>query len=82
MSLYGMGVGMFGRGYWVHDNCMDVFIDVLKVQYKGPTYTKLKVNWMNKGFTNKPWFIYGTETIKIRREGYKNWQRYNPAKGR
>ena len=70
---------MFKRGFWEHEKFMDVFIEVLKVQYHGSEYTKLEVRWWNRGFDGSdPWLILDKpQKIKVLREKYKEWRRYN-----
>lgn len=33
------------RGMWTHDLFMDVRMLILKCQYRGPDYIKIKVEW-------------------------------------
>lgn len=68
----------FRRGFWTHDRFSDVFIEIVKVQFVKPNeYTKMKVNWWNRGQMGKPWIIsYRPEKIKIKAKDYKYWSRY------
>lgn len=60
---------------------MDVFMEILKVQYIGPKYRKLTVRWWNVGFTKNPWVASDHETIKILNEDWNtDWMPFDPLK--
>lgn len=44
-------------GFWMHENAMDVCIEIIKVQYGDQKRTKFKVRWWNLGYTGNPWLI-------------------------
>ncbi len=68
-------INRFNRGFFTHDRFMDVFIEVLRVQYRGPKYTKLKIRWWNKSQSNNPFIIdYSSYTIKILHTDLKQWK--------
>jgi hypothetical protein len=66
-------ISRFNQGLFHHNRSMDVFIDVLKVRYVGPNYTKLKVIWWNRGQSGTPYSMRIQETIKVKIGEYKNW---------
>jgi len=75
-------------GTWTHEKFKDVFVNILRVQYRGPKYTKVRVEWWNKnGMPTryagliKPYPIGITETIKIRTEDYQYWTPYKGKNG-
>jgi hypothetical protein len=66
------------KGYYMHKDCADVFIQVVKMAYRGPRYSKIKVIWWNLGYTGNPWMVpsramSGIETIKINNDKLKDW---------
>ena len=65
----------FTKGPWRHRRMVDVFVDIIKIQYVGEKYTKLKVIWMNRGYTGKPWMLTMPENVKVMREDEKDWIR-------
>jgi hypothetical protein len=54
---------------------MDVFVEVTKVQYRGPKYLKVKVNWWNKGQSGSPFPLGVTQTITINNDDLKYWSK-------
>ncbi len=68
------------RGFYIHKNSMDVFIEVLKVQYRGEKYQKLKVRWYNVGFEGKFWSLSDPQTIIVHSTHYTNWIRFDHAR--
>ena len=65
------------RGYWVHQNCRDMFIEVLKSYNVHTDYIKIKYRCWNKGYTNDPWMI--TPSIfkaKVMKKDLINWSSY------
>ena len=68
----------FCKGYFTYSNFKDVFIEVLSVPYRCNEYTKIKILWWNKNKHGKPFIIFpSAETIKIKKDEYKNWSRIN-----
>lgn len=57
------------RGFWMHESCMDAYILVLKIQFRGPNYIKAKVEWWVRGL-----FIGVKQTIKIMSAELKRWR--------
>jgi len=51
-----------------HQNCLDMFLFVQKVTYKGSKYIKAKVIYLARGME------LGRETVKIKREDFKYWR--------
>jgi hypothetical protein len=63
------------KGFWTHQRFMDVFVEVTKVQYRGPKYLKVKVNWWNKGQSGSPFPLGVTQTITINNDDLKYWSK-------
>lgn len=60
-------------GFWMHENCKDVCIELLKFwQFKAGFYT-LKVRWWVLGYTGNPYYSDVQETIEIKKEDWKKW---------
>ncbi len=57
--------------FYQHRNCLDTDIEVIKVSYKGPNYTKLKVNFIDRKHTS---YFQSNTLIVIKKEQYKNWK--------
>jgi hypothetical protein len=66
--------------YYVHHKFKDVFIEVCKIQYTGPTYRKMKVRWWNIGFTGNPWCLDSRpQIIKIENKKWnQDWSWFDP----
>lgn len=61
-------------GFWMHENGMDVCIEVLKVQYRDSKRVILKARWWNLGYTGNPWVIFPRpETLKLKPEDLSKW---------
>jgi hypothetical protein len=68
---------MKAKGYWVHQNSIDVFYQVLKVYRINPHYVKVKYQCWNKGFgTGQPWLCSDILNAKVMIKDLKNWRRY------
>lgn len=65
----------FSRGDWKHENCIDVFIEVIKVQYVDSKRAKLRVIWWNLGYTGNPWTLTQAESLEIQAKDFPKWQR-------
>lgn len=59
------------RGFWRHKNFLDAYILILKVQYRGPDYVRVKVEWWIRGR-----FIGIKGTYKIYKKDYPNWEHH------
>lgn len=57
--------------YYRHSNCLDVDIRVIKRQFVGELYTKLKVDWVDRNHTGH--YQLG-ESIKILKKDYSKWK--------
>lgn len=57
------------RGFYRHTAFLDVYVYVNKVQYRGPKYWKVKIEWWNY---KQP--INIEEVIKIKNEDLPNWK--------
>lgn len=72
---------MITKGYWVHKNSMDMFIEILSVPFIGPNYTKIKYRCWNYGQGNSPYpILMRTYRTKILKDQYQNWTRTYPNK--
>jgi hypothetical protein len=66
---------MFRKGDYMHDKCMDVFIEVISVQYQDSVRAHLKVLWWNLGWTGEPMIINTQpEVIEIKVKDYHFWR--------
>lgn len=68
--------------FYVHERFMDVFVEVLKVQYRGPDYRKIKVRWWNYGYDgSNPWCVYNKpQVIQVNNNDWNlYWKYFNPA---
>lgn len=66
--------------FMTHDSFKDVFIEVLKTQYRGLRYRKLRVRWWNLGFSDNPWLCFPEpQTIKIMESDWKRWSFFTPG---
>lgn len=55
-----------------HKRCLDMDIMVTKIQYRGPTYFKAKVLFINRHNGNLLW--ESAVTVKIERSELRNWE--------
>lgn len=61
-------------GYWMHTNAMDVFIEVVRIQYQDNKRLKLKVRWWNLGYVGRPYCItYRPDTVTINFRDQFKW---------
>lgn len=67
----------FTRGDWVHEDFMDVFIEVVKVQYSDPKRVKLKIHWWVLGWVGKPYrpFPGAAVTLVVQTKDIPRWKR-------
>ena len=56
--------------FYRHRRALDTDIQVVKVAYCGPKYTKLKVNFVNRDHTD---CFQAGAYITIKKDEYKNW---------
>lgn len=64
---------MFRQGdTWRHKDCTDMDVYVVKVEFGCPTYTKLKVKYLNRRAKNL--LHADTDTVTIPRTAYHNWR--------
>ncbi len=67
---------MITKGLWQHRNCTDLQLEVVKVQYSGPDYTKLKALYIRKDFGCGSIVLdYKADSFKITADQYENWRR-------
>lgn len=64
------------KGKWVHENSMDVFIEILEAPVKGPDYIKLKILWWNRGQCGIPYCTGVCDVIKINNKDLPKWKPY------
>jgi hypothetical protein len=62
----------FHYGFWTHEKFSDVFIRVLKVQYRDHKRTKLKIEWWARG-CHEPYCLQIKDKLVINREDYDKW---------
>lgn len=68
------------KGFYVHDNTMDVFIEVTRMPYRDAKRVRLKVRWWNFGYVGKPYLISNSEqSITIAAEDIAKWKRLTQA---
>lgn len=61
-------------GFWMHENGMDVCIEVKRVQYSDSKRLKLKVLWWNLGYSGNPFLIYYNEQkVEILKKDLHKW---------
>ena len=66
---------VFKVGDYMHDRCMDVFIEVVKVQYQDELRAHLQVLWWNLGWMGECYVINPKpEVIEIRGDDYTSWR--------
>lgn len=61
----------FPQGLYKHKRCLDMRILVLKTQYQGANYTKVRAYYVSPS-GNLYW--PSPQTLVIRKEEYKNWE--------
>lgn len=64
---------MHRDGFYKHENCADVVLEVLNRQYVGETYIKVRIVWWNIT-TVKPFMMGITETVKIQKADLPRWK--------
>lgn len=69
---------MFRPGFYIHENAMDTYMEVIKVQYRDHKRTKMRVVWWNMGFTNQPWKITQSHSLEISRKLSNGWRHFDP----
>lgn len=68
---------MKGKGFWVHENSMDMFVEVLAVYDVHPDYIKTKFRCWNKGYTGQPWMMLPKIFRgKVLKKDLPKWRRY------
>lgn len=68
---------IFTTGFYKHNECKDVFIEVLKPQYQDSKRFKGRIRYWNLGFTGYPWVLKHNEPVEITSDQYNNWQKYS-----
>lgn len=77
MFIYGEKNIMF-RAYecYKHKNSLDTVLEVMKIQYVGPEYIKMKVNIADKKLT---FHFQKNLSVKIYRKDFWLWDKYSLA---
>lgn len=66
----------FSKGDWTHEKFMDVFFEVIKVQYTDEKRAKLRGFWWNLGWCGNPYKPFHTpETLTIQAKDFDQWKR-------
>lgn len=69
----------FFTGLWEHENFMDVYIEIVKVQYQDYKRAKLTVIWWNKGWVGEPFQLSQRTHLKI--TNFNGWKQLkNPIR--
>lgn len=58
------------NGFYRHERFLDVYVWVLKVQYKCANYRKIKIEWWLNSSS-----MGIRQNIKIKSDQFKNWSR-------
>lgn len=53
------------KGAWMHENSMDVFIRVNRIQYQDGKRIKVKAEFWNLGYMGEPFSLNESKTIEI-----------------
>jgi|GEM_PF-4599210 len=70
---------MFRAGeVWVHKGTLDVALEIVRVQYRGPEGIKVRGKLINR----HNGIHYETGTYVIDREHFPQWERWNAEKGK
>lgn len=48
-----------------HKNCLDVDLDIIKVNYRGPDYTRVNVAYINRNWEGGEFLIITEKNVKI-----------------
>ncbi len=62
--------GFISGATYRHMKCLDVDIAVIKVQFRGPSYWKLRVAYVLRNGA-----ILGSETVSIKVDQMEHWRR-------
>jgi len=67
---------MFKPGdIWRHKHCLDIDIEIQKIQYRGPDYWKIKVMYWNRHM--KTYAHWDSEIVKIYKTEWPKWKLVN-----
>lgn len=65
-------------GFYMHENAMDVCIEILRLQYTDAKRVKLKIRWWNLGYVGNPFCIDARgATITIKASDIHKWKYLN-----
>lgn len=56
---------------WRHNSCLDMDLLIIKIQYRGPTYLKCKVRFVDR---KGNFFDKGPSTVNIQRKHFEHWR--------
>ena len=59
--------------YYMHSNALDTAIQVIKVQFIAEEYVKMKADYINLGYTGKPWIMRRMNHFIVKKEQYDSW---------
>lgn len=68
---------MRSRNFYKHEDCIDTFVECLKVQYSDEERVKVKVSWWIQGATHS-WPVGLVEVIEIPKRIFHKWH-YHPS---
>lgn len=57
------------KGFYKHENCIDAYVNVIEVQFKGSDYWKVKVEWWVRDYP-----ITKPEVIRIKVTDLDKWK--------
>lgn len=69
---------MLTRGFWIHDEFKDVFIEVMNYYGKSHGMDVYGIEWWNRSASRSPWQIFERDMIGVAPEDYAKWKRYDP----
>ena len=65
-------------GFWMHEDAMDVCIEVKRIQYSNTNKLVLKILWWNLGYSGNPFLLYyNPQTVTILRKDLHKWHGIN-----
>lgn len=62
------------RGFYMHENAMDVAIEVTRVQYEDSKRIKFRGKYWNLGYSGTPWLIFHQDfALEINKADLPKW---------
>lgn len=68
---------MINKGFWMHENSMDVFIEIISIKYRDNKRMKFKGRYWNLGYSGTPWLISIDLNFTILTEDFTKWKKIN-----